>query len=297
MDATNLKQAWRQAAAQLVPPLLWRKVRRLGGIRFVGRYPSWTAAQAAAGGYDAPAILARVTSATRQVLQGKAAFERDGCLFDREAYRWPLVAALLWSSARSGGCVRVLDYGGSLGSTFHQMRRFLAGFASVEWSVVEQPHYVRAGRDEFERDGLKFFESVDECAARRRIATVLLSGVLQYLPDPWQTLDSLARIDARDIIIDRTLFSVGGEERICLQQVPPSIVRSSYPCRFLSLERLRATLAPAYEETLSFDPDLDRAPAGGFFGGRVFTARDAIARDSIAPESGAEMSGVKGGVP
>lgn len=260
-----------KAIEQAVPPILWRALRGSGKIRYRGSFSTWAEAAKAAGGYDKPAILEKVETATRAVLEGRAAFERDGCLFDHEEHRWPLVAALLWSAARSGGRLQVLDFGGALGSSFLQMRRFLLHLPSVEWSVVEQAHYVKAGRAGFETGGLRFFETIEQCAGERPITTALLSSVLQYLPDPWSVLETLARAGVRDVIIDRTLFASGGGERICLQHVPASIVASSYPCRFLSLDRLRRTLAGSHDEVFAFEDDLDHAPAGGLFQGIVFS--------------------------
>ncbi len=60
-------------------------------------------ATAAATGYDTDEILARVLAATRAVVAGQAAFERDSVLFAHQAYSYPILAALLRAAARNGG--------------------------------------------------------------------------------------------------------------------------------------------------------------------------------------------------
>ncbi len=260
----------RQVARQLVPPLLWRMAGS-GRIRYAGRYASWAEAAAAARGYDDPAILERVAKATRDVLEGRAAGERDGCLLDRPDYRWPVLAALFWSAARSQGRLTVLDFGGSLGGTFLQLRPFLCGLAAVEWCVVEQPHFVERGRREFSVDGLRFFSTISECVAHARLSAALLSSVLQYLEDPPAVIRELCASGIRDIVIDRTLFAKDGQERICVQRVPASLGKTSYPCRLLSAQGLREAFAPTHRLVFQFEDDLDRPPRDGWFGGMVFS--------------------------
>lgn len=48
------------------------------------------------GGYSSFSILERVADSTQKVRRGEAAFERDGVAFEREDYRYPLLAALFY---------------------------------------------------------------------------------------------------------------------------------------------------------------------------------------------------------
>lgn len=103
----------RQNLKRLLPPALVDELRRLpgGGIRFSGDYASWSDASQAATGYDSDEILRRVTDATRQVVDGKAAYERDSVLFAQPAYSYPILAALLRAAALNHGRLRVIDFG------------------------------------------------------------------------------------------------------------------------------------------------------------------------------------------
>ena len=80
------------------------------------------------------------------VVDGRAAYERDSVLFEEVEYVWPLLASLMWVGARHLGSLNVLDFGGSLGSTYFQNRIFLATLPSVRWNIVEQPRHVEVGR-------------------------------------------------------------------------------------------------------------------------------------------------------
>jgi len=223
----------------LIPPVLLHILRRTQGcgIVFEGDYPSWQAAFDAAGGYDVPDILARVRTAALKVKHGEAVFERDSVCFYHEEYRWPTLACLLRVAIENGGKLRVLDFGGSLGSFYFQHRKHFHHLKNIRWAVVEQLHYVACGRAEFQDDILRFYESVDECLADGTIDVILCSGTLQYLEKPYEMLYKLGRSGVQYILIDRTPFLAGKKDRLTVQHVPPSIYRASYPAWFFSWER------------------------------------------------------------
>ncbi len=64
--------------------------------------------------------------ATRKVVAGEAVYERDSVVFDHLEYAWPLLACLLQIAAERRS-LRVIDFGGSLGSSWRQNRRFSVG--------------------------------------------------------------------------------------------------------------------------------------------------------------------------
>ena len=230
----------KQLANALTPPAVWKMAQRLRaprGIHFEGDYPSWQAALDAAGRYDAPDILARVRAAALKVKQGEAVFERDSVCFDHEEYRWPTLACLLRVAAEHEGALRVLDFGGSLGSFYFQHRKHFQHLKQVRWSVVEQAHYVACGREDFQDDVLRFYETVEKCQTEGTVDVVLCSSVLEYLEKPYDVLADLANSGAPYVLLDRTPFITGEEDRLTVQHVPPSIYRASYPAWFFSYER------------------------------------------------------------
>ena len=203
---------------------------------------TWAEAQAAVEGYAAADIIDRVLHASIAVAEGRAAHERDSVNFDRIHYSWPILAGLLWSAAENHGSLRVIDLGGSLGTSFRQNRRFLSSVREVSWAVVEQPNFVAAGREHFEDSALTFHETVGAASATRpRVG--LVSSSLQYLEDPYGALADLTASGISMLIIDRTPVHPGDNDRVTLQHVPPSIYPATYPARLLSLPKLLQALS------------------------------------------------------
>jgi putative methyltransferase (TIGR04325 family) len=246
--------SFKAIARDCCPPVMHRWLRRLGGgdIRFEGEFATWEEACAHCTGYDSEDILAKVLAATLQVKQGTAAFERDSVLFDENEYAWPVVAGLLGVAARNGGRLSVLDFGGSLGSSYFQSRELLKTLSTVQWNVVEQPHYVKAGQTYIQDERLHFYASIQECLTENKVNVILLSSVLQYLPDSASVFRSLLAVGADAMILDRTIINHSTSDRIYVQQVPSSIYAASYPCRSLSESRLLATTSDRYRLEADF---------------------------------------------
>ena len=202
---------------------------------------TWANAQKAVEGYSAPDIIDRVLDASLAVHEGRAVHERDSVNFDRIQYAWPVLAGLLWSAAAHGGSLRVLDLGGSLGSSYRQNRRFLSGLRNLSWAVVEQPLFVAVGREHFQDDTLTFHESI-VAASSTRPHVGLISSSLQYLDEPSSALAEMTATGISTLIIDRTPVHPGDEDRLTLQHVPPRIYPATYPARLLSRSRLLRAL-------------------------------------------------------
>lgn len=218
-------------------------VIRAGALSWVGDYPDWESAEQAAGGYDDRAIFEKTRDAARAVRDGKALWERDSVLFREEEWNWPLLASLLGVAARDGGRLHVLDFGGAFGSTCMQHRTALAGLTECTWHIVEQEHFVAAGKAEFSTDTLHFHSTPEEAFNAAPINVILLSGVLQYLPDPYSLLKRL-RGTKLPIIVDRTPM-LPDHDRITVQHVPASIYKASYACRWLNRRRIAGLLESA----------------------------------------------------
>ncbi len=239
-------------------PLLRLYNRKVGRGGFEGDYASWSEVKCAAGGYDSPAILDRVRAAVLKVKRGEAVFERDSVCFYHEEYRWPALACLLRVAAEQGGRLRVLDFGGSLGSFYFQHRKHFAGLREVRWAVVEQPHFVQCGNQEFADDVLEFHESIDACLNAGKIDVIFLSSVLQYLEEPYEWLRTFAGTGVPWLLLDRTPFIEREQDRLTVQYVPPEIYPASYPAWFFSRKRFAEALEKAgYREIVRFDAQDD----------------------------------------
>ena len=245
-------------------------------ISFAGDYASWEDARRDAIGYDAGVILDRTRAALLQVKRGTAVYERDAVIFDRPQYPFPVITGLLRASLTAGTRLRVLDFGGSLGSTYFQCRPLLRSVAEVEWSVVEQPAHVACGREHFADAELRFYSTVDECFSERRPDTLLLSSVLQYLPDPYQTLAALLARGWHHLILDRTSFLAADRDRLTVQRVPEWIYPASYPAWFLSESKLTALIDAAGYTLLTDFAAIDQcgpADERGYYKGFIYERR------------------------
>ena len=223
-------------ARDWLPPAVVRWIRQFRGrgIRFEGEFATWEEASLHCSGYNAKNILNKVLEATLKVKHGEATFERDSVLFDEIEYAWPVLAGLMWVAARNGGSLNVLDFGGALGSSYFQNLKFLQALPHVRWNVVEQEHFVNAGRKYIQDEGLRFYNTVEDCLAENKPSVILLSSVLQYLPRPYILLNEILALNSDMVILDRTCYlNQGEEELITVQRVPESIYEASYPCRYL----------------------------------------------------------------
>jgi putative methyltransferase (TIGR04325 family) len=245
---------------------IWRSSRREQGnrITFTGDYASWEAALREAKGYDSPVILERTCAALLKVKNGEAVYERDSVLFEEPQYPFPVIAGLLRAALQQGGGLSVADFGGSLGSTYFQCRRWLRQVTPLEWLVIEQPAHVACGREHFEDRELRFYETMDVCLQRHRPGVLLLSSVLQYLPDPQAALQRLLQPKLDHLIIDRTAFWEANRDRLTVQTVPESIYPASYPAWFLCETKFRAAVAAAGYGLFADFPGTDevRLPGG-----------------------------------
>lgn len=215
-----------------IPPLFLflGKNSCLSRYGWKGNYTSWDDAQNAAGGYDSEEILHKVKSSLLRVKHGEVIYERDGVIFNENQYSWPLVAGLMHAAANAEGELNVLDFGGSLGSTYYQNQPFLNSLKSVSWNIVEQPHFVSEGNLYFADGKLKFYDSIKHCLKKQSPRVLLLSSVMQYLESPYEMLSEVCSYNFDYIIVDRTPFTLDNKERITIQVVPPEIYKASYPC-------------------------------------------------------------------
>lgn len=76
-------------------------------------------------GYDSHKILDKCKRATLEVVNGNAVYERDSVLFDAIQYSWGLLAGLQYAAICTNNKLNVIDFGGSLGLTYHQNSNFL----------------------------------------------------------------------------------------------------------------------------------------------------------------------------
>jgi putative methyltransferase (TIGR04325 family) len=248
--------AYKKILKSFTPPVildLFRRLNQKKSVRFSGAYPNWETAVKDSKGYDSVAILEQSVAKTQLVLSGKAAYERDGVVFDDNSYPYQLLTILLRVATENNNNLSVLDFGGSLGSTYYQCRSFLQGVDSLKWCVVEQSHFVEAGNTYFADDVLSFYDTIADSIRYCKPHVVLFSGVLQYLPEPYVILQEAINSKADYIVVDRNPFIVKGDTVLSLQKVPKRIVDSSYPVWIFNEPELKRVFCGKYSEIATFD--------------------------------------------
>jgi len=193
-----------------------------------GEYKDWSTAQSFSSGYDSAIILNKTKDALLKVKTGEVVYERDSFLFDKIQYSWPLLASLLYVASASDNCLNLLDFGGSLGSSYYQNKNFLKSLKELKWSIVEQSAVADCGQQNFADGHLKFYGQLDKYLSENSPSVALFSASIQYLSEPYKILDQLFSQKVKFILFDRLAVN---EQRdlITVQNVDPNIYEASYP--------------------------------------------------------------------
>ncbi|MEY4488261.1 MAG: hypothetical protein RIQ79_769 [Verrucomicrobiota bacterium] len=222
---------------------------------FRGNYPDWAPARAASLGYDDAAIVQKVLAATLEVRAGRAAFERDSVLFQTLEPDRPLLAALEEIVRVSGGHLRVLDFGGSLGTNYWRHRTFLPRGENLRWDVIEQAGFVEAGRQHLVDTPLRFYREVREACGGGGYDVLICSCVLQYLERPLEVLAGWRDLGIPYLLLNNLPLLTKGPDRVRVQHVPPEIYAASYPVWFFNRDAFLTRLKTDYEIVKEFDAE------------------------------------------
>jgi putative methyltransferase (TIGR04325 family) len=141
-----------------------------------------------------------------------------------------LLATLSQTALNSSQKLHVLDFGGSMGSSYYQNRKLFNTLPNFSWNIVEQEHFVKEGKQTFADEHLKFYYTIEECLKEQQINLFLLGSVLQYIEKPYELLDIILSKKIAFIHLDRTPIFKNNNDRITVQKVHKSIYDAQYPC-------------------------------------------------------------------
>lgn len=223
--------------AQFIPPIILDLKNALLAKKrhqnFEGNFSSWAESQNNSTGYSAENILKNCRESLIKVKSSEFLFERDSVLFNTPQYSWPLLVSLQHVALANKGTLNVIDFGGSLGSTYFNVKKFINNLKSISWTIVEQKNFVDCGKEEFSSSELAFEYNIEDAVSKKGNQCLLLSGVLQYLENPLSFVDSLIEKNFEYIIIDRTSF-INDQMRLTVQNVSENIYAASYPAWFFN---------------------------------------------------------------
>lgn len=230
-------------------------------VCYLGDYKTWNDALKECKGYDDSLIFNKVVDSNRKVLNGDALWERDGCLFYKPKYIYSLCASVLRCALQNmNKGVKILDIGGSLGSTYFQNRAFFHDVNNLEYIIAEQNNFYDYGYRNLEDSILKFINSKSDYSAYGKFDIVLFSASLQYIPQYKEIINKVIKLQPSYIILDRILVS--DRNRICKELVPKEIYESSYPVMIYSENELVDFWSPDYK---MIEKDVSNVPEKVYF--------------------------------
>ena len=215
-----------------------------------GNYESWEAAEKLCAGYDSDIIVNKCFESIQKVIKGEAVYERDSVLFEKNEYSFGIISSLFLIAQRCHNHLSVLDFGGSLGSSYYQNKEFLSYFETCQWTIIEQEKFYQLGRKYISNNQLQFLETIEECLEQNTPNLFLISSSLQYISKPIEILKKINTSNIQFVVFDRIPFSES-ENFITIQTVPPIIYEASYPCWIFNYDWLLKQL-PNYKVIFEF---------------------------------------------
>jgi len=239
---------------ELVPPLLLNLRWYSFKYGWKGAYKSYEEARQKCTGYDEEHILHRIIATTLKVKNKEIAYERDGIAYDSAQMNFPLLKTLLYIASKNDNELTLIDFGGSLGTTYYQNIPYLKHLKKLRWCIIEQPEFVEAGKKHFENEHVKFYTTIQECMAEHKPQLFLICNVLQYLEKPYALLDEAKGLGIPYVLLDFVGYNYQNSDRITIQFVPPVFygAEACYPCYFLNKEKVEETLKENYEKKYDF---------------------------------------------
>jgi len=143
--------------------------------------------------------------------------------------------------------VKVLDFGGASGVTYHQLRK-IDPSVSIEWDIVETPSVCEINKQDIYPQ-MKFIISTNDIEDKN-YDLVLMNSVLQYVPNPYEILTSILQRKPDRILITRTPFSPNDDfwtvQKSDLKANGPGILPASisnepvkYPIHTMDISRIK----------------------------------------------------------
>ena len=222
--------------------LLSKLYRSINPVRLnlIGRYSSYEEASLNSQGYNQAIIVDQVGRAVESVLTGESAYERDGVAFDLRPQ--PEIVSLLLNNIKAND--RIVDIGGGIGSLYINFPEIFP--SSCMYSVLESPLMVQRGRLLAQSYTLPicFYEQGEADGLNPDI--LILSSVLQYLPDPFQVIHQWTQLKRpRIIFIDRTPVTKTPSYWSIQDNDNYYIERTTYPLQIMNYTTLMSAF-PGY---------------------------------------------------
>lgn len=257
IENNNTNRSIKSKLTRLIPLGLKKSVKKIiyntpvSKYGWFGNYKTWSEAQANSHGYNQQSILDRIKQSVLKVKNKQAAFERDSVLFHTLDFQNEILE-FLKTAFKQNNKLHLLDFGGSLASSYFQYKNLLPK-GELKWAVVEQAHFVDCGKKFIEEFELKFYYTPDEALLVQSPHVLLLASVMQYLEKPYELIESLKKHKFEYIIIDRTGFIESDSDRLTVQHLPEFIYKASYPAWFFNEQKFIEIVKQGYTLQSEFE--------------------------------------------
>ncbi len=226
----------------IIPKKFYKKIVLIfkPDISFNGLFDKWSDALNSSKSYQDEKIFNKVINAYKELNSGKGAYEKDGKLFFKQEFSIPLIS-IFNDVASYSREIKVLDFGGSLGTLFFQHSEYFKNKKlEVNWSIVEQKHYVDYGKQNNNHSNLDFFYDVKEASRANKPNIIVVASALQYIENYPKTISEIIDLGADFIFLDKTPMYDGDNDFISVQNIPKHVYgkKTSYPMHIFSENKL-----------------------------------------------------------
>lgn len=221
---------------KFVPNLFINKINSYlkRNIRIVGSYSRWDEALKESGSYSNHKIFLKTKKSFLKISKTNELYERDTVIFYDKQINKPMISLLEKLRLKNKtNLLKVLDYGGSIGSTYFQNRKILLNNNNFQWDIIEQKKIVNFANKSIKLKNLRFFKSLDSYLNKNFPDIILFSSVLHYLESPYDLIKKLIRKKIKYFLILKTPFYKNKTE-IKIQLNPKNIYEVNYPIRIFN---------------------------------------------------------------
>jgi putative methyltransferase (TIGR04325 family) len=203
-------------------------------IKIEKNFDNWSQAILSSGKYSDKKIFNKSKNSFLKVIKEEAFYERDSVLFFNKNLNLPLISLMeRVRKNKKNGLLKVLDFGGSFGSTYFQNREHFSDKTKYIWDIIEQKKIVNFVKKNTKIRNLFFYESLPRYIKKNKPDIVLFSSVLHYLECPFSLLSLLKKKKINYFVILKTPF-YSNKSEIKIQVNPSYIYKANYPIRIFN---------------------------------------------------------------
>lgn len=254
-----------------LPPIILEQLTKIkhGGDNIFNSYQS--ASALCKNGYQEDSLVRVVYEKTkrfRDILEAKKTLVSDIV---------PLRSFFVIRLANLGKELNVLDFGGACGAHYFFTKSLLNNRVDLRWHVIETPKMVDIA-SRLDDGKLKFYDDIEKAKSEiGKVDIVYSSGGLQYVSQPYLSLQKLTQCGASDIFITRVGLSTLPKELITIQTsylssngpgpmpegIKDAIIR--YPVTFARKDKFEEIISTNYKIRVQFNEDRNAYSIGKYF--------------------------------